>query len=257
MVAREPIGARPVFEDGNGKRRRQGVQRGRALGVTAGIARNDQRIFGPGENVRRLVDGVGIGGGRDSGPAQASVAYFGQLDVHAQHFPWKRKINRPAGLAPRQFQRPVDHRGDLRPVAEFVVPFDQLAQHARLVEHLLGPVNAGISRAVKFKLGERGPAGGEQDRNAIPAGVDRVRGAHRHVHHDRGHLSGGEVVAMGHGNGDVLMGNGNRLGQLGLVLDRRVSLDDRGEVGARVGEDVIHAPALQQPEVDLGDSDLP
>src|SRR4029450_923469 len=58
-----------------------------------------------------------------------------------QHFPWQRKINRAHGLALGDCQRPVDDGFELLAVAQLIVPLDRLAQHSRLIEHLLRPMN--------------------------------------------------------------------------------------------------------------------
>ena len=43
----------------------------------------------------------------------------------------------------------VDHRFELLAVAQFIVPFDDLAQHAGLIEHLLRPVDVDVAGSRK------------------------------------------------------------------------------------------------------------
>ena len=100
-------------------------------------------------------------------------------------------------------------------------------------------------------LGDRGAAGGEQDRNIIARGihqaVDRIAGAHGDVDHDGGRLAGDLVVAVRHGHGDVLVRHDDDARKLAPAVGvHGERFDDRGEVRSGIGEHVIDA-ALGEP----------
>ena len=171
-----------------------------------------------------------------------------------QHLARQVHVDRPARLAHRDVERAVDQRVDRLPGAQLVVPFAEFAHHAALVERLLAPVDRAVARADMAGLGERGAAGGEQQRDVVARrvhqAVDGVAGADRDVDHDGGRLAAGAVVAVRHRHRDVLVRHGDELRDLavaaGVARDR---LDDRREVGARIGEHVVDAAVGEAPDI--------
>ena len=143
-------------------------------------------------------------------------------------------------------------------MAQLVVPLHELAQHAALVEVLLRPVDVVVARRrERARLGDRRAPRGEEDRHVLARGVDeavhRVRGAHADVHHHRLRPSGHHGVAVRHGDAHVLVRHDHDLGQAPAeLLALGVGLDDRGEVGAAVGEEVVHAAHGEEPHPGVG-----
>jgi hypothetical protein len=63
-----------------------------------------------------------------------------------QHLARQRDVHRALRLALADGERAVEHGLDLLGVAQLVVPLDELAQHAALVEVLLRPVDVVVAR---------------------------------------------------------------------------------------------------------------
>ena len=130
--------------------------------------------------------------------------------------------DRPARAARhRDFMRARHHVGDLLGHAQLVVPFDDLAHHAGLVEHLLAPVDLARARAELALLGDRRAAGREDQRHAVAREidqiVDRVAGADIDVDHHGLRPAGHRVGAMRHRDREVLVRHQHRARQLGVA----------------------------------------
>ncbi len=156
------------------------------------------------------------------------------------------EIDRASGRGGGDFEGAGDDVVDLVGTAELVVPLDHFAQHAGLVEHLLRPVDVDVAGARGAGLGDGSAAGGEQEGDVVAGGVDQgvdgVGGADVGVGHDGLGAAGDGGVAVGHGDGGVFVGHDHGAwdGAVGAG-GAGVGLDDRGEVGTRVGEEVVDA----------------
>src|SRR5581483_344835 len=141
-------------------------------------------------------------------------------------------------------------------VAQLVVPFHALAHHRRLVEHLLRPVDEAAARAELARFGRGRAARRVKDRHVVARGVDdavdAVRGADVDVHHDRLRAPGRVVVAVRHADGDVLVRHDERTRDARAALGAaREAFHDRGEIGARVREQVVDAVRAETLEIDF------
>jgi hypothetical protein len=95
-------------------------------------------------------------------------------------------------------------------------------------------------------LGHRRAAGGEQQRHAVAREidqiVDRVGGADVDVHHHGLRAAGHQIGAVRHGDGEVLVRHQYRARDFGVAgAGAAERLDDRREVGPRIGEEEIDA----------------
>ena len=227
------------------------LRRGRVLTRARG---DDHRVLGRPNPVGGPVDRVWIGRGARSGQP-ARRAFIGEIArLLGQHLARQGEINRPPRLVHRHVDGAVDDGLQLAGVAQLVVPLDHLADHARLVEHLLAPVDVDRPRARRAGLGQRRPAGSEDDRHVLARGVgdaaDRVGGPHIDVDHYRLRLAGGEEITMRHGDREVFVRHRHRCRRIRAVGDRLGQrLDDRGEVGPRIAEQVVDAPVFQEREI--------
>jgi hypothetical protein len=98
---------------------------------------------------------------------------------------------------------------------------------------------------------DRRAPGGEEDRHVLARGVDQavdgVGGTDAHVHHHRLRPAGDHGVPMRHRHAHVLVRHDHHLGQPPAeLLALGVGLDDRREVGAAVGEQVLDAARGEQ-----------
>ncbi len=180
-------------------------------------------------------------------------------ETGGKHFARQGQVDRPLGIAVGKRERPVEHRFELRGVAQFVVPFHELAHHPRLVELFLGPVDVVVAPARHPALGPRRAPGGEQHRHVLARGVEQaaqgVGGAQTHVHHDRLHAARDHRIAVGHADGDVLVRHEQGRGHPRAARGRaRIGFDDRREIGAGVAEQVVDAARGEQLQVGIGDA---
>ena len=123
-------------------------ERGDRRRFAPGAGGDDQRVFRRGENARRLVDRTVVGAGRRgrNAPRRHVIGKAGQR--LGQHLARQRQVDRAFRLAGRR--RRARGRPRFRAAAPFlqlVIPFDQLAHHPGLVEHLLRPVDVDVARA--------------------------------------------------------------------------------------------------------------
>ena len=82
--------------------------------------------------------------------------------------------------------------------------------------------------------------------------VDRVGGADIDMHHHRLRPAGHQVGAMRHGDREILVRHKDRLRHLGVGCAARLEgLDDRREVGARVGEEIVDAMGGERAQENL------
>jgi hypothetical protein len=152
----------------------------------------------------------------------------------------------------------VDRGRDLLGMAQLEVPLHELAQHAALVEVLLRPVDVVVARAGNIaRLGKRRPSRREQHRDLLPCGVDdavhAVGGAHADMDHHRLSAAAHHGVAVHHGHAHVLVRHDHRLRHLPAErLPLGIGFDDRREIGAAVGEQIVHAARGERAGVGLG-----
>ncbi len=257
VVGRQRQVAQTVLDDRDRKTLGEfGERRHRGM-VAAGIGGDDQRVLRGGEDPgggdnRHLVRRRRRGGD----PARWRIVGEAGQGL-GQHLARQGEIDRPLGRAGRQGQGAIDHGFELSAVAQLVIPFDHLAQHAGLVEHLLRPVDVGVARPGEPRFGQRRAAGGEQDRHILARRVedaaDRVGGADADMHHDRRHPPRRHRIAMRHRQRQVLMRRDQRLRRRQPAMRRLgIGLDDRCEIGAGIGEQVFDAALGQQREIGLG-----
>ena len=170
-----------------------------------------------------------------------------------EHLARQRQIHRSARLAHGDVEGAIDDRFHRLAGAQLVIPLHVFAQHAALIEGLLAPMDGPVARGDAAGLGERGAAGGEQQRNIVAGGidqaVDRIRGADGDMHHHCGRFTGNAVIAVRHGHGDVLVRDRHEARGL-RALGSGQRLHDRGEIRSGVGEYVFDA-ALAEPR-DIG-----
>ena len=147
-------------------------------------------------------------------------------------------------------QRAVDDGFELDAVPQLVVPFDDFAQHAGLVEHLLRPVDVGVARPREPTgeplLGQRRAAGGEEDGHVGARRVEdtaqRIGGADADMHHDCRDPARRGGIAVRHRHRQILMRRKERLRRRQPAMrGLGVRFDDRREIGAGIGEEVFDA----------------
>ncbi len=237
---------------GKGRKRRKGRR------VAARIGGDDERPLGTRQHRGGGRDRRGIGR-RWCGGAQPSRRSRPGRGRRRDHLAGKAQIDRAARLGAGDRQRPVDHGLELLAVAQLVVPFDQLAEHAGLVVHLLGPVDVAVARARQPDLRQRRSARGEQDRDVLPRRVhrraDHVGGADADMDHDGGNSSRHHGVAMRHRHREVLVGGEDRARNRRAVLHGvRIGLDDRRKVGAGIAEQIVDLAVGEQRQIGGGDA---
>ena len=218
-----------------------------------------------GDDQRKLRLGEQAGGLLDSAARRRRCRRAERAHVVAplrdrrcgQHLARERQVHGPARLAHRDVEGAVDHRLDRLSTAQLVVPFDEFAHHAALIECLLAPVDRAVARGDVPGLGKRRAAGSEQERNIVARrvhqAVDAVPRAHRHVDHDGRGLAGHAVVAVRHRHRDVLVRHRDDARK--LPCRSRVpghGFDDGREIRARVGEHELNSALGQAAEIGLG-----
>ena len=246
-----------ILEDRRAQRLRELDQRGHGKGIPPRGLGDDDRIARAGEELRRVVD-VGRRGAKQARLLQAArLRVLEGLVALGEHFARQREVDGPGRLGLRHGERAVHHGLDLGEVAQLVVPLHELARHARLVVGLLRPVDVAVAAAEDAPLGKRRAAGREEDGHLRPRGIDDaaegIGGADDHVHHHRLRPPRDHGIAVGHRHRRHLVGHGDRPRQ-GLTLGPAlgIGLDDRREVRAGIGEEVLDAARCQQLEVCLG-----
>jgi hypothetical protein len=218
---------------------------------------HDQRAFGLGQDRRRPLDRVRRGRGRRRGDLPRRGAESKTVERLGERLARQAEVDRAARLAHSDREGAIDDRLHLLAVAQLVVPLDILAQHAGLVVHLLAPVDRQVATAEPATLGGRRAPRGEEDRDVVARGIEeahqRVGHADVDVDHDRLGPAGDEIVAVRHADRGVLVRDDHRLGHgaAGLAAAHQ-GLDDRCEIGPRVGEQPVDAACLEQGEIGFG-----
>ena len=174
-----------------------------------------------------------------------------------QHLARKREVHGALRLRAGDGERTIHDRLELQEVTQLVVPLHELAREARLVERLLRPVDRPVARAGQARLGDRIAPRGKQHRHADARGVDDtgqcVGGTDDDVDHYRLRPPGHHRVAVRHGHRRRLVRHRDRSRQrLSLRQPFGPRLDERREVGARVGEHVLDAAGGEQLEIGFG-----
>jgi hypothetical protein len=105
-------------------------------------------------------------------------------------------------------------------------------------------MDVAVAAAELALLGDWGAACREDQRDVVAAHVDqvvdRVRRADVDVQHHRLGLAGHRIGAVGHRHREILVRDHQRRRHLGVgQLGAAERLDDRREVGARVGEEIV------------------
>ena len=175
----------------------------------------------------------------------------------SQHLARQCQIDRAARLAHGDIERAVDDGINRLAFAQLVVPLDEFAHHAALVERLLAPMDRAVARRHVAGLGDWRAPGGQQHRHVVARGIhqaaDGVGGADGDMHHDGGRLAGGAVIAVRHRHRDVLVRHRDETREF-LVADvAGERFHDRREVGAGIGEHVFDAAFAEPGKVGIGD----
>ena len=175
-----------------------------------------------------LSDGAGA-----ATPSGRTVVAPHRHGIVRQHLARQAEIDRAARLAHRDVERAVDQRADRLARAQLVIPFDELAHHAALVERFLAPVDRAVARGDVAGLGDRRAAGAQQHRHVVARHVhelaDGVGGADGDVQHHRRRLAGDAVVAVGHGHREIFVRHGDEARVLAPPLFR----DTASMIGAK------------------------
>ncbi len=196
--------------------------------LNRGRIRRGQGRNGLARKIHRLIAGPGLGQG-----------FARQLQIHR---PTRRRIGNGVG--------PVGQIGCRFRIAQFVIPLGRFPDQTRLIEHFLTILDRRHAGAQPVMFGQRRSAGHHDQRHIIALGIDqshdRVRQAHIHVHHGRLGPARRQIVAVRHGDGRRLVGHDQGL-RHGQVLQRAVGkgLDHRGEVGAGIAEQIVHADIFE------------
>ena len=138
------------------------------------------------------------------------------------------------------------HVGDLFRHAQLVIPLDDLAHHAGLIEHLLAPVDLPRARAECAFLGDWRATGREDQRHTIARKVDqvvdRVPGADVDMHHHGLGAAGLRVGTMRHRDREIFVRHQDRPRQFHVAATpARKTFDDRRKVGAGIAEEIVDA----------------
>ena len=214
--------------------------------IAARIGGDDQRLFRRRDPGRERLDRFRIGVRRRGNRARpARRQGFG--NIGRERLARQDEIDRPHRACHRRLVGAGDDVADLLGHAQLVVPFHQLAHHAGLVEHFLRPVDRAVAAAEISGLGNRRASRREEQRNTVAAHVgeivDRIGGADVDVHHHRLRPAGHQVRAVRHGDREILVRHQHRPRHLAVRAFARaaIGLDDRREIGARIGEEEIDA----------------
>ena len=201
-----------------------------------------------------VLDIVGMRHGRTwTGPPH-TVNFGAARHPFGQNFARQTEIHRPLRRRRCNFHRPVHGGCRLIAAPHLIVPLDQLAQHAGLVEHFLRPLNMRAARSLHAAFGIGGAAGGQQHRYAVAARVDqhidRVGCSNIGVQHHRLRPPGHRGVAVRHGDRDTFMRNEHRPRHLPVAAGgTAIRLDHRRKIGARIDEQVLNAVCGKQVQI--------
>ncbi len=251
--------ARILHDDRNGRALGEVRQRRRRIVRQSGG--DDQRPFGARDPFSELGDRPWIGMCRRRlWPRLDRADRF--CDRSGQRLARQHEVDRPTRARHRDFDRARHDVADLVRHAQFVIPFHHFAQHAGLVEHFLRPVNRARARAERTLFGDRGTAGGEDERHAVARQVgeivDGVRGANVDVHHHRLRMPVHQVGAVRHGDREVFVRHQNRLRHLGVgLLGAAEGFDNRRKIRAGIAEEVVNAVIGERAQEGLGGNRRP
>ena len=178
-------------------------------------------------------------------------------DRRRQDFARQHQIDRALGLGERNVQRPVDGGFEHLGIGNLVVPFDEFPQDRRLVAHFLRPVDfarPGAARRALLAVGRA--ACRKQDRHIGTRGIhdaaERIGGADIHMHHDELRPAGLQIIAERHRDGDILVRHGHRLRHPpSCRLRLGEGLDQRREIGAGIGEEIVDATIGHEREISI------
>ena len=245
-----------LLEDWRAERLRQGHEGGNGARVAPGRLDDDERVAGGGEELRGLCHHLGGGDDRARRHRAGGVGILEGLVSLGQHLARQGQVHGALRLRLGQREGAIHHGLQLGEAAQLVVPLHVLADHACLVEGLLGPVNVTVTAARQAVLRDGIASRAEEHGHVASRGVDDaadgVAGTHDDVDHDRLRPSRDHCVAVGHGHGRGLVRDGQRpRARLPLRAPLGVRLDEGREVRARVGEEILDASRGQQLEVGL------
>ena len=225
--------------------------------VTAGIGGDDQRIFRPRDHLGGLLDRPRVGK-RRRGPTMARRrCEFEIRDRRRQDFARQHQIDRTLGLGERNVERSVDGGFEHLGIGNLVVPFDEFPQDRRLIAHFLRPVDfACPGTARRALLAVRRAACRKQHRHIGTRGIhdaaERIGSADIHMHHDELRPACLQIIAERHRDGDILMRHGHRLRHPPTCrLRLGESLDQRREIGAGIGEEIIDTTIGDEREISI------
>ena len=182
---------------------------------------------------------------------------IGSAKRRGQRLARQHQIDRPARVRHRHLHRTRDQVADLVGLAQLVIPFHQLAQHAGLIEHFLRPVDGARARAERTLFGDRRSARSKDQRHAVARKIDQVvdgiGGADVDMHHHRLRTPGHQISAVRHADREVFVRHQNRFRHLGVgLLGAGEGFDDGREVGAGIAEEVIDAVIGKPAQEGLG-----
>ena len=203
----------PGSKTGHAERFGEADQRRDRARVAPGRARDQDRTLRGGQHAGGAFKIVRRGHGPTRGHARL-IGVRHVADRLGEHFARQGQVHRAARLGARDGQGAIDDALQVGAMAQLVVPLDPLANHAALIERLLGPVDAAVARAFGAAFGQGRATRGKEHRDTRARGVDqaagRVGGAGDGVHHDDLRLAADHGVAVGHGHGGDLVGHGDR-----------------------------------------------
>ncbi len=168
----------------------------------------------------------------------------------AQHLAREAHVDRPPRGRVCDCVGPVDQLAHLLGEPQLVLPFRGLPDQGSLIAHLLTPADRHRPGTEPALLSHRRAAGEEQHRHVLDRRVDGADGAvgetDIRVGDDRLRAAGGEIVAVRHAHGRVLVRgyDGNRQRQI-LRCGFGQPLDYRRKIRAGVGKDIVDAHCLQ------------
>ena len=247
-----------ALEHRNGETLGQSGQLGDVGFHAARGAGDDEGKLRRGQHVGCVLDGIRVREGRRWRRVTRRRGIAEVLDRRGQCFARQRQIDRPHRLRHGDVERPIHRAFQRLAIGQFVIPFDEFAHHGALIAHFLRPMDFAAAHTHQFAFfGVGRAARGEQHRNVPAPPIDdaaqRIGRANIDMHHHRLRAAGLQVIALRHGDGDVLVRHGDGLGHFGAVrLCFGIGFDDRREICTGIGEEIVDAAVRKQREIGVG-----
>ena len=146
--------------------------------------------------------------------------------------------------------RTRDNVADLLGHPQFIIPFHRLAQHGRLVEHFLTPMDRTAATAEGILFCDRRPACDKDQRNAIATEVqdviDRIGRPDIHMKHHGLRPSRHGIGTMSHGDSEILVRHNNSRRDFHITTRcTAISFHHRRKIRTRICEEKIDAVFMQ------------